>query len=92
MLVAEVKGDCSELMACENTISNSALFNKDDDVVGYMNEAEALDLACTELSNLTSCVASRLETCDDDTVKYEMKATKDIIDYMCSEEGRQGRL
>ncbi|GFN92960.1 hypothetical protein PoB_001946600 [Plakobranchus ocellatus] len=85
----EVKGDCSELLACENTITESSFFAEDTGVVGYMNEAEAMDVICTELSNLTSCISNKLGTCDDATVKNEVKAAKDIIEYMCSPEGKQ---
>ncbi|GFO09610.1 hypothetical protein PoB_003611500 [Plakobranchus ocellatus] len=53
-----------------------------------MNEAEALDYICTELSNLTSCITNRLDTCDDATVKDDVIMAKDIVEYLCSAEGR----
>ncbi|GFN92966.1 hypothetical protein PoB_001947200 [Plakobranchus ocellatus] len=88
MLVAEVKGDCSELLACENTIPNSEYFTDSHGLVDYMNEAAALNLVCTELSNLTSCVSSKLNTCDDATVKNDVRTAIDVLEYMCSTEGR----
>ncbi|GFN92972.1 hypothetical protein PoB_001947800 [Plakobranchus ocellatus] len=88
MLVAEVKGDCSELLACENTIPDADVISQNHGLVGMMNEADALDYICTELNNLTSCITNRLDTCNDDTVRNDVRMAKDIIEYMCSAEGR----
>ncbi|GFO09615.1 hypothetical protein PoB_003612000 [Plakobranchus ocellatus] len=88
LLVAEVKGNCSELSACENIISDAGVHSANHGMVSMINKHEAMDHMCTELSNLTSCITNRLHTCDDDTVKNDVKMTKDIAGYMCSAEGR----
>ncbi|GFN92968.1 hypothetical protein PoB_001947400 [Plakobranchus ocellatus] len=75
-------------MACENTIPDADFIVADHSLVGMMNEAEALDNICTQLSNFTSCITNRIDTCDDDTVKNEVRMAKDIVEYMCSAEGR----
>ncbi|GFO41058.1 hypothetical protein PoB_006756300 [Plakobranchus ocellatus] len=88
MLVAEVKGDCSELLACENIIFDVNVTLVDLGLFSMIDETEAVDNICTELSNLTSCITNRLDTCDDDIVKNDVKIAKDILQYMCSAEGR----
>ncbi|GFN82766.1 hypothetical protein PoB_000927200 [Plakobranchus ocellatus] len=72
LLVAEVKGNCSELLACKNIISDRR-----------MNTAEALDQECAKLSNHKSCITDRLDTCDNSTVKKDVRIFKDIMEFMC---------
>ncbi|KAK3785723.1 hypothetical protein RRG08_055554 [Elysia crispata] len=43
----------------------------------------------SELSNLTTCIATNLDSCTKTSIKNEIRAVKDIIVYMCSEEGQQ---
>ncbi|GFN92973.1 hypothetical protein PoB_001947900 [Plakobranchus ocellatus] len=88
LFVAEVKGDCSDLLACENTIPDADVISEDHGLVSMMNEAEAVDYLCMELDNLTSCITNRLDTCDDAIVKNDVRMSKDIVEYMCSAEGR----
>ncbi|GFO32337.1 hypothetical protein PoB_005884200 [Plakobranchus ocellatus] len=84
----EVKGDCSELLACEKILPDVDVILTDHSLVSMMEKAEALDHRCTKLSSLNSCITSRLDTCDNDTVKSDVRLFKDIDEYICSAEGR----
>ncbi|GFO41057.1 hypothetical protein PoB_006756200 [Plakobranchus ocellatus] len=84
----KVKGDCSDLLACENTISDADVISEDHGLVSMMNEAEAVDYICMELGTLTSCITNRFDTCDDAIVKNDVRMSKDNVEYMCSDEGR----
>ncbi|GFN78578.1 hypothetical protein PoB_000508400 [Plakobranchus ocellatus] len=78
LLVAEVKGNCSGLLACKKIFSFSEI-----------RTIEALDQKCTtKLSSLTSCITDRLDTCDNSAVKKRVRISKGIREYMCSPEGR----
>ena len=46
----------------------------------------------SELGGLTGCITNNLDTCSETSVKNEIKAVKDIITYMCSPDGREGRI
>ncbi|GFO09501.1 hypothetical protein PoB_003600600 [Plakobranchus ocellatus] len=72
LLVAEVKGNCLELLACEDP----------------MDDAVSVDQLCSELSNLTSCITSRLDTCDNMTIKSDVIVNTELLAYPCSPEGR----
>ncbi|GFO41061.1 hypothetical protein PoB_006756600 [Plakobranchus ocellatus] len=91
-LNCKVKGDCSELLACENIFSDIDVILGDQVLVSMNDKAEALDHRCMTLSSINSCITSRLDTCDNDTVKSNVRLLKDIDEYICSAEGRQVAL
>ncbi|GFR78004.1 hypothetical protein ElyMa_002250800 [Elysia marginata] len=90
LFISEVRGDCSSLLACENEISNSALVSGDPaSLLVYSDESAALDAVCGELSGYTTCVSDNLDTCNSTSVRNQIEKIKDIVEYVCSADGRQ---
>ncbi|GFR62522.1 hypothetical protein ElyMa_005457900 [Elysia marginata] len=93
LFILEVKGDCSSLLACENQLSNSAILSGDPaSYAAYADGSAVLDAACGELSGLTTCVSNNLDSCTEVSIKNEIKALKDFVEYICSDDGRQDIL
>ncbi|GFS10390.1 hypothetical protein ElyMa_003060000 [Elysia marginata] len=60
-----------------------------------ISSGQNLSLGCPsyvelrELSGLTTCISDNLDSCTEVSIKNEIKAIKDIVQYICSDDGRQ---
>ncbi|GFN81694.1 hypothetical protein PoB_000820000 [Plakobranchus ocellatus] len=89
ILVRDVKGDCTELLACKDAIPQE-MRNFDFINLLRINYEILYPFCTTGLSNFTSCFNNTFESCGQSETKTVMKTTNDVLEYMCGAEGRQG--
>ncbi|RUS72719.1 hypothetical protein EGW08_019517, partial [Elysia chlorotica] len=89
LLISQAHGACEQLLACENVINEDNLFNGDGSLINFVDAAASMDALCGELAGLKTCIDANLNTCSDTEIRNMMKTVGDILEYMCTPEGRQ---
>ncbi|GFN91206.1 hypothetical protein PoB_001771200 [Plakobranchus ocellatus] len=83
----EASEECKELLACQNVLENLNEIEEDPVILTY-NDTEVLDHVCEVSEDLSSCIDEHIGSCALEQVKESALADQQILEYICSEEGR----
>ncbi|KAK3781430.1 hypothetical protein RRG08_019056 [Elysia crispata] len=84
-----VASDCVALKQCEAPIRATHFFLDENAMVPNMNGEDILNDVCSKLPAMKTCISTRKKFCMSVKENMEVKIFGDIIDYMCTPEGRQ---
>ncbi|RUS73637.1 hypothetical protein EGW08_018592 [Elysia chlorotica] len=84
--------ECPSLKQCEAPIRTTNMFAESDAIVPDLTGVEVLDDVCSKLPALKTCISTKKDLCSSNKEKLKAMIFKDIIDYMCTTEGRKVTL